>query len=398
MPKFSYAIIALCGAVFAQDLPKPELKFKGDVRFRGDWAYSEYEEGNSSYKKSGPNSERWLQSARARIGATYGQGNWTAGLRMVTGRGMPNTANQALDNSFISKEMSFDRIYISLTNKWGSENELQGQSDVTVGKMACPFLRSKASQELIWHGETAPEGADWTVQYGPKSAKWTARVGRFWVDEIEKERDSVKTSRKVPDVFLQSQQLSLDLKAGDVSLKLGAGSHYYNDLKGHQVLGLEPTKNLGNSYSIPDTITKARAYINDFHLLEGFADLGFKAGGVPVTVGGGLVQNVKLEGERSWAWMAGGKLGEAKKKGQLELGYGYRVVGADAIIAVTSSSDLNAYSNNSRGQYASLRYMLTDYLAYDLIGHFANTVGITDADKGKRSYFNRIRTELNASF
>lgn len=400
MNKFSLLCLGLAGAVFAEDMPKPELKFKGDVRFRGDWAYTELESGNSKFAKEGPNSERWLQAARARFGATYGQGNWTAGMRLVTGYGMPNTANQALGNSFVSKTISLDRAYITLNNKTGGEDTWLAVSDFTVGKMNSPFYRGKATQELIWHGETAPEGADWTVQLGSKSTKLSARVGRFWVEEVEKERKSSNTSTFVPDLFLQSQQAQLEIKQELFSIRIGGGTHYYNDLKGHRLLGLDSTKAFGNTSYDADTskAVTSLAYSSHFNLAEGFVDLGFKVMNAPVTLGAGMVRNLDVDGENASGFMVGAKFGEAKKKGQLEIGYGFRQMGADGIIGVTSSSDLNAYSTNSRGQVVSLRYMLTDNLSYDLMGHIANTVGITDADQGKEQYFNRIRTELNASF
>lgn len=398
MKKFALLGMALCTAALADEMAKPELKFKGDVRFRGDWAYTEYDAGHADFKKSGPNSERWLQAGRARLGATFGQGNWMAGMRLATGYGMPNTANQAMDNSFISKQVSFDRFYLALSNKFGTEEGLFGQSDVNLGKMNSPFLRGKATQEMIWHGETAPEGADWNVQYGSKSLRVQARVGRFWVDEIEKERNAKNTSQFVPDVFLQSEQLGLEFKSDLFSARLGGGSHYYNDLKGHQVLGLDSTKSFGNSSSIPDTATKAKVYTQNFNLVDGYLDLSTKIAGVPFGLGAAYVQNNEAEGENSRAWMAGVKLGEAKKKGQMELSYAFRQVGADAVVGVTSSSDLNAYSTNSRGHVVSMRYLLTDNLSYDLIGHLGNEVGITTADQGKQLHFNRIRTELNASF
>lgn len=389
--------LCLIGLSVAQD-QKPELKFKGDVRFRGDWTYTELENGNSDFSNKGENSERWLQSARARFGANFDQGFWSAGLRMVTGLGYPSTANQPLDNGFISKTISFDRAFITLTQKFGAQEAI-GQADLSLGKMGTPFLRGKSTPEMTWHSDIAPEGANLAVNYGNKFAKIFVRGGTFWVDEIEDQRKFTNTDELTKDVLLYSQQAAFEMNLNNLSIQIGGGNHYYNGLKDHKVLGLDSTKNYGNTFYLgtkQDSLS--RYYKNDFNQVEAFIDLGYKIAGIPTSIGASIVNNIDVNSDEGKAFMYGAKFGEAKKQGQMELGYGYREVGADALVGATSSSDLNAYSNNSRGQYASLRYMLTNNLSYDLIGHFANTVGIREADKGKEKYFNRIRMELNASF
>lgn len=67
--------IALIGLItissMAQENTKPELKFGGDLRARGEWLYQDYTDAKAS---NYPNTERYSQVLRARLSATATQG------------------------------------------------------------------------------------------------------------------------------------------------------------------------------------------------------------------------------------------------------------------------------------------------------------------------------------
>lgn len=395
------ATLAMIGllslSVLAEDSSKPELKFNGDMRERGEWYYIDSKEALSS---NYPNTERYSQVFRARLGLTASQGPMSAGLRIITGFGAPNTANTTMaeaktGNSFMSKPIFLDRAFLSL--KW---QDLQSKTpswktQLSFGKMANPLIKPFANtSELIFGNDLAPEGSALNLELGNEHLRAYLNTGRFWVDEIAFDRPGKNDK---PDVFLQSQQMVVDLVEDAFKARLGASSHYYNDVKDHVVFG-DTTDAKGNMSKLRalTSTDKAKVYTSNFNLVESFVDFSLNTP-LPVTLSGSYVRNLEDDSSNTNSgWLAGIKLGAAKKKDQMEISAAFRYAGANSSIGFTSSPDFGLGKTNSMGTIASVRYLLMDYLSADLIWHAYNQYGIRDQDHSDTQ--NRVRIELNACF
>lgn len=392
------ALISLCAlATLAQESTRPELKFNGDLRARGEWYYIE---STNPASVNYPNNERYSQVLRARLGATASQGIWTAGLRFITGLGLPIASNTTLGsaqngNSFQSKPIYLDRAYLNL--KWqDSQNKTPAwKTSVQLGKMTNPLIKGfNNSSEMIYGNDLSPEGLAYNLEIGNESLRLSANTGRFWAEEIANDRGG-KNDKK--DVFVQSQQMVLDILEPDFKLRFGAGSHYYNDLLGHVVFG-DSTNCLGNSAKArAGTPTDlAKVYNTNFNLVESFADLNLQTK-IPLSLSASYVRNLEDDStQTNSAFLLGLKLGQAKKKDQMEFSIAYRSAGANSSVGFTSSPDFGLGKTNSQGTIASLRYLLTDNLSSDLIWHAYNEYGLRKSDLSETQ--NRLRIELNACF
>lgn len=390
------AFIGLLSTVtVAQDL-KPELKWSGDLRARGEWSYQETENIVSS---NFPNTERYSQVLRARLFFQANQGFWNAGARIVTGCGLPTSSNTTLGNSQTgnddqSKPIYLDRGFISLKAQ-DSAKVPAWKTQFWVGKFTNPFYKALGgSSEILFGNDLGPEGAHLNTDFGNEIFRINAQVGRYWVDEIAFNRPG-KNDQK--DIFQQSEQLSVDFLQNTWSIRASSALHTFNDIKGHKTFG-DTTKGYGNitSTKLSKDSVKVQYYTTDFNLWESFVDLSLKTP-IPVTLGAAYAVNLADDSaETRDAYLAGIKFGTAKKKGQMELSYAFRKSGANSSLGFNSSPDFGGYKTNSQGSIVSVKYLLLNDLSLDLVWHAYNQINIRNVDEEET--LNRVRVELNASF
>ena len=304
------------------------IKWSGDLRYR-----HESIDDDTKTTKRNRNRIRARLKMKAKI-----NDEWDAILRLASGSSdSPTSTNQTLgdsgSDSFSSKEIWLDQAYADYhpARKPGL--------NILLGKMSNPFYKVGKNQ-LIFDGDLSPEGGAATYAWNlndSTSAKLTG--GAFWLRERSTDADT--------SIFgiqgLLKHKLSKD------SHLLGGVSYYdFGNIKGKSLSGISSK---GNT-------TSGGLYVNDYDILEGFGEYGFKIGDVPAAVFGTYVNNIATSISEDTAWFIGAKYNKAKKPGSWEVSYNYRDVAKDAVVGGLNDSDFIGGGTDGKGHVFGFKYQL----------------------------------------
>ncbi len=317
------------------------IKWSGDLRYR----HESIDDDTATTKRN-----RNRIRARLKMEAKIND-EWDATLRLATGSSdSPTSTNQTLgdsgSDSFSSKEIWLDWAYADYHPK-----SMPGLN-VLLGKMANPFYKVGKNQ-LIFDGDLSPEGGAaiyaWNLN-DSTSAKLTG--GAYWIRERSTDADT--------SIFgiqgLLKHKLSRD------SHILGGVSYYdFGNIQGKNLSGISSR---GNT-------TSGGLYVNDYDILEGFGEYGFKVGKMPVAVFGNYVQNISASTSEDTAWFIGAKYNKAKKPGSWEISYNYRNVEKDAVVGGLCDSDFIGGGTDGKGHVLGFKYQLAKNVQFGL-NYFMN--------------------------
>lgn len=362
------AVLLAAGVVNAQEAQQPSwtdtIKIKGDVRFRHEYIDDDAKDDT-----------RTRQRVRARVGV-YADVNEQvkAGIAAASGGDDPVSSNQSFDDAFTSKGLQLDKAYID----WSPVKGL----DLIGGKMSKPFI---CVSDLVWDGDLNPEGAAVVYEVKTDAVKLMAHAGYFWLDEVSGSDDD--------DRMLYTGQLAMELNAGAVKLLAGAGYYSYENMKGYGLL-YEADSSFGNSTeSVVDADgVETLMYATEFEELEGFISASGKAGDVPVTVYGQYVVNTEAD-DNDTGYLAGIKLGKAKKPGQFELGYNYRDLEKDAVVGAFTDSDFRGGGTNGEGHKFQAKVAIASQWSFGAT-YFVNAKKPDTDDTD----YNRLQLDLACKF
>lgn len=338
------------------------VKINGDLRYRHESIDSE-------------SSGRWGKGRhRHRIRARLGlegkiNDEWDVGFRIASGSSDPSSTNQTLDSGFSSKDLWLDLAYFNWHPATIDRLNLYG------GKMKNPFYKVGKNQ-LIWDGDLNPEGiaAEYVMPLGEHN-KLYINGGGFWAEE----------SGSGIDQSLWGVQTYLKHSFENEDYLIAGASYFdYGNTKGQSTL-YDSTDSYGNS------VDSSGLYVNDYDIVEGFAEYGFKVADIPMAVFGSYVQNAAATTSEDTGWLIGCKFNKAKKPGSWELSYNYRDLEADAVIGVFSDSDFIGGGTNGKGHQLGLKYQLAKNLQGGLT-YFLNQRGSNNDD------YRRLQADLNLKF
>jgi hypothetical protein len=323
-----------------------DIKLAGDIRGR-------YEIRDSKKPTTGLSNDKDRQRIRLRVGA-YGKVNEFTdfGVRLASGDKKDATStNQDIGDSASKKTVWLDLMYVDL------HPELFGGAHLFLGKMPQPWITYGSG--LIWDTDLNPEGAAVTYEKDLIPFKLKANAGSFVFKEDV-----------ANDIQLWSGQVALEKKIGSATLTLGASDYYFNNSDPDNLTGA-----IG--------ATSANTPGTGFNLVEGFGSYGFNVGKLPVLLLGQYVVNTDAISDDDTAYLAGITIGKAKDKGTWEIGYSYRDIGKDAVVAGLNDSDFagetwtGCYGHRINGKYQIAKNLAAD-LAYilstDYKGRDANTL------------------------
>ncbi len=303
------------------------ISFKGDLRLR-------YEQAHKSIDGGNPARNRFRY--RFRYGATADLKNsFKVGFRFASGStSNPISTNTTMDDNGQNDTLAIDQAYAS----WSDEG-----FTVYGGKMPNHSKTGWFLDNAIIDTDYTPEGAElhyvWDV--GGKSTLGL-NYGLWVIDEIE-------TSSR--DAYLNiAQAVFATQLTGDTEVKLGLGTYSVSGF------ALRNDGSVGTGNTIGQGFTPI--------MLD--AALSFKTSFAPVKLFGTWLENQQAEANDN-AWRAGLKLGSAKKAGQWELSYEYRVMEADSTYDQLSESDFGAIKGsdykggtNIKGHIIKARYNIYD--------------------------------------
>ncbi|MFH1613954.1 MAG: putative porin [Planctomycetota bacterium] len=304
------------------------IKWSGDLRYR----HESIDDDTATTKR-----DRNRIRARLKMEAKIND-EWDAILRLASGSSdSPTSTNQTLgdsgSDSFSSKEIWLDWAYADYHPAW------KPGLNILLGKMGNPFY-TVGKNQLIFDGDLSPEGGAakyaWNLT-DLTSAKLTG--GAFWLRERSTDADT--------SIF--GIQGLLKHKLSDDSHILGGISYYdFGNIQGQSLSGISAS---GNT-------TSGGLYVNDYDILEGFAEYGFKLGDVPASVFGSYVNNIAASTSEDTAWLIGAKYNKAKKPGSWEVSYNYRDVEKDAAVGGLCDSDFIGGGTDGTGHVLGFKYQL----------------------------------------
>jgi hypothetical protein len=272
-----------------------KIKLKGDMRFR-------YE----NEMEDDINTEDRLR-LRARLGA-YADINDTtkAGIRLSTSTGSATSTNQSLETEWKHQAIGIDLAYID----WAPA-ALGGNTNFIFGKMKQPWVKVN---DMIWDGDTNPEGMAVTSEFAFDGFKLVPSAGYFVLDDNG--NDSL-----LEDEYMMHAQLAVKMGKKD---KTKFGISYFG-------------------YEVPGAVS------NEERVWEIFGEAPIP--GTPLTAFGSYAHNTnaKAVGDDDNAFSLGAKA----KFGSWKTSYEYRDTGVNAVNGNFDNSDV---ANDSEGHILKAGY------------------------------------------
>lgn len=303
-----------------------KVQLKGDYRLR--YEYIDKEDADSQ--------TRWRFRARPLLVAKPSS-DMEVGFGLASGSDDPVSTNQSFGGGSTSKPVWIDLAYATWTGV--------PETTITGGKMVNPYYTVEKSY-LIYDGDFRPEGAaiGWTDKTFFANATYT------WI-----ESDSATPGADGDNSYgMPAMQLGMNLiPFKDTTLVVAAG---YIDVPTEGRPPIYNGKFQGNS-SVK--VGDASFYEYNYEIANASVAFGFNAFDMPMSVYGDYIQNQDAD-DFDTGYMAGVRLGSAKKKGQWQAVYQYQKLEANATLGEMTDSDFGGGGTDVKGNVISGQYMITD--------------------------------------
>jgi len=308
------------------------VKFSGDFRYR----HESIDDDTGTTQR-----DRNRIRARLRMDAKVND-EWDVVMRLAGGSSdSPTSTNQTLgdsaSDSFSSKEIWLDWAYADY------HPESVSGLNVLLGKMGNPFYVVGKNQ-VIFDSDLSPEGGSATYAWNlDESTTAKAAGGAYWVRERSTDADT--------SIF--GIQGLLEHKLFNDNHILGGVSYYdFGNIKGNSLSGISAK---GNT-------TSGGLYVNDYDILEGFGEYGFKIDGVPAALFGTYINNTAARTSHDKAWLIGAKYNKSREPGTWEVSYNYRDVEKDAVVGGLNDSDFIGGGTDGKGHVLGFKYQVAKNL------------------------------------
>ena len=221
-----------------------------------------------------------------------------------------------------------------------------------------------------------------TIGNQPTLPKYNAgiffgNVGRFSAEERSGQDDSV----------LYIGQLGLVTGLSERA-KLTAGLGYFSYTN---TIGNQP---FYNGAPKGNTVDANGDLVFEYENLELFVQMDTAIGGWPLQLYGHYTVNNEVD-RQDTAYALGAKLGSTKQKGNMQFGWTYQDVEADAVIGTFNDSDFGGGGTDASGHIFSGKYMLTDNI------NVAGKLFLNQVDGfqgGVKRDFNRVQLDIEFRF
>jgi putative porin len=299
------------------------VAWKGDYRFRYEDIDEEGRDGRDRYRI------RARPALIAKVSDTV-----QVGFGLATGSDDPVSSNQTLGAGGNSKDINLDLAYAT----WSG---LEGTT-VTVGKYANPYYTVQKSQ-LLFDSDFRPEG----VALNWSNDMFFAHTSFNFIESDSNASNSDNYgvwAAQVGTVLAPFEDTKLTLSAGYVDIPTeGEEAIYDGDF-------------YGNTFVVVDGV---ELYEYDYKLITASVDLGLTVFDLPLNIYADYVENREVNDLDS-GYLAGIKLGSAKKKGQWQVSYEYEKLDANATLGVVTNSDFAGGGTDGKGSTVSAKYAIDD--------------------------------------
>jgi len=354
-------LVALVSGTAGAEGWADRVKLSGDFRDRYDGIWDE----TKDY-------DRHRNRIRARLGLKAGiTDDFTFLSRFATGINDPASTNRTMTDAFTTKGYWLDLAYFHF-----HPVKVDGL-DVYGGKMKNPFYKP-AKHQLVWDGDVNPEGL--AVNFGrdasEKVAFWLAGS---WYSVMERKAD--------PDIYMLGAQGGLKIEATEViTVGFGASYYGYENIKGSEALF--DGDFFGNS-TVDDGGTDV--FANDYRIVEGFGEIGMKAGKASWSVWGAYANNTEADSLNA-GYLFGIGVKGGKGQGAWKLGGFYKYVETDAVIGLFADSDFGGGTTDVKGFAVSGGYSLQKNV------ELASTLHINERGVEDGTSFTRLFVDLKFKF
>ncbi|MEA1879821.1 MAG: putative porin [Campylobacterota bacterium] len=335
--------------------------FKGDLRLR--YESIERDDKDNKYRN------RYRLRLGSKIDITDSL-QFQAGVR--SGFANPTSGNQTFNDDEPLSDYFVDSLKFNIL----SLNYKSGNSTYKVGRQPYMMYRPIKSQ-LVWDNDVSMNGVNY--QYKDDSSIITLGVNQPTLEEASVAKDDV-------NLFVAQYVHKTKLDSGKVNV--GAGVYYYDGLKGNTTLF---GKNKGN------TLDDNKLYANDYHLVEGFAELQLKdVFGKPLKVAAGVVYNFGAD-ENNFGYDLGIQLGKAKNVGDWQVKYSYTELEEDASFGAYSDSDNFGGGTAASGHAIRAKYKAGKNL-YLAGNFFFNEIYASNTKTGEVADYERVQLDMIYKF
>jgi len=290
---------------------------------------------------------------------------------MRSGFANPTSGNQTFHDDRPLKDYFLQSLrfnVLGLTYK-------DGHSIYNVGRQAYMMYRPIKSQ-LIWDNDVSMNGVNY--QYADDTKIITLGVNQPTLEEASVAKENV-------NLFVAQYVHKTKLKFA--KLNVGTGIYYYDGLKGNTTLF---GKSKGNS------VVNDR-YVNDYHIIEGFAELQFPdVYGLPLKIAVGVVYNVAAD-DNNFGYDLGIQLGKAKHVGDWQVKYSYTDLQEDASLGAYSDSDNFGGGTGAKGHAIRAKYKMGSNL-YMAGNFFFDTLYASKSHLDVEEDYDRVQLDVIVKF
>ena len=340
------------------------IKWQGDFRYR----YEDIQEDGRDDR------DRNRIRARPALVAKTGD-NTEVGFGLATGSDDPVSSNQTLGGAGSSKNINLDLAYATWT---GLEN-----TAITAGKFKNPYYKVQKSG-LIFDGDFRPEGL---------SVSWAGEVffanaGYNFIESDSRNDDDGIWGGQVGATFQPLDAMSVTASAAyyDVPTE-GREAIFDDDFFGNSTVTVADD-------DADDEEAVKEVYEYDYKLITASLEFGFNVFDMPLSLYGDYVKNDEDDVELDTGYIAGIKLGKAKKRGSWQLQYQYQDLEADATFGVITDSDFAGGGTDGKGSKFAAKYALTDKW-YVGATYFDNKRGM---DLGNNADYERLQVDTGFKY
>jgi hypothetical protein len=340
-----------------------KVQWKGDYRFR--YEYIDKEDSDSQ--------TRWRIRARPLLVAKPTP-ELEAGFGLGSGSDDPVSTNQTLGGGSTSKPVWIDLAYASWTGII--------DTTMTAGKMVNPYYTVEKSY-LIYDSDFRPEGM--AVGWTDKNKMFFAMANYTWIDS-----DSNSAGADGDHTYgIPGAQLGVNLiPLEGTTLTAAVG---YLDVPTEGRPAIYNNRFQGNS-SVKTGDTAFYEY--NYEVANASLAFGFSAFDLPFSVYGDYIQNQDAD-DFNTGYMAGVRLGNAKKKGQWQVAYQYQELEADATLGEMTDSDFGGGGTDVKGSVVSGQYMFTDNWYAGSTYFFDQNSGV---DLGDNLSYSRLQIDTGLKY
>ncbi len=340
-----------------------KVQLKGDYRFRYEYISKEDKDSQT----------RWRMRARPLLVAKP-QPDIEVGFGLGSGSDDPVSTNQTLGKGSTSKDVWIDLAYATWTGV--------PETTMTLGKMVNPYYTVEKSG-LIYDGDFRPEGmaVGWTDKTFFANATYT------WIEsDSASEAADGDNSYGIPAVQLGVNLIPLE----GTTLTLAAG---YLDVPTEGKPAIYDGKFQGNS-SVTPVADGPAFYEYNYEVANASVAFGFTAFDLPVSLYGDYIENQDAD-DYNTGYMAGVRLGSAKKKGQWQVLYQYEELEANATLGEMTDSDFGGGGTDVKGNVVSGQYALTDNWYVGSTYYFDQSQGV---DLGNNTSYERFQLDTGLKY